>query len=74
MIEELDRIILTEDLSQYGLKKGDIGTVVLQHNNSNFYEVEFVTLDGDTIAIITLENTQIRPIAEREIATVRSLV
>ena len=31
MIAELDRVILTEDLPEYRLKTGDIGTVVLLH-------------------------------------------
>ena len=54
MIKELDTIVLTEDLSELKLAKGDIGTVVLVHNNWEGYEVEFITLDGDTIAVATL--------------------
>ena len=33
MIKELDNIILTVDLPQYGLIAGDIGTVVMVHEN-----------------------------------------
>jgi len=47
MIKELDRIILTRDVSENKLKKGDIGIVVLIHDKSAGYEVEFSTLDGD---------------------------
>jgi len=46
MIAELDRVILAEDLPEYGLKAGDIGTVVLIHGEGEGYEVEFTTLDG----------------------------
>jgi Domain of unknown function (DUF4926) len=50
MIEELDQIVLTTDLPEYGLQPGDIGTVVLIHQGGAGYEVEFVALDGETLA------------------------
>ncbi len=31
MIEELNRIVLTEDVAEYDLKAGDVGTVVMVH-------------------------------------------
>jgi hypothetical protein len=73
MIEELDRVVLTTDLPDYGLKKGDIGTVVLVHQNSSGYEVEFVTLGGETVAVVSLFAAQLRPIGRREIAHARVL-
>ena len=45
MIKELDTIVLTIDLPEFGLHAGDLGTVVLVHKHGG-YEVEFVTLDG----------------------------
>ena len=71
MIEELDRVVLTTDLPDYGLKQGDIGTVVLVHQNGEGYEVEFVTLDGETLAVVSLFAAQLRPIGRREIAHAR---
>jgi hypothetical protein len=71
MIRELDRVVLTTDLPEYGLKKGDIGTVVLVHQGGKGYEVEFVTLDGETVAVVSLFDTQLRPIGHREIAQAR---
>lgn len=71
MIQELDNVILTEDLPEYGLEKGDIGTIVLVHRGSEGYEVEFVTLDGKTVAVTTLLASQVRPIASGEIAHAR---
>ena len=73
MIEELDDVILEEDLPEYGLKQGDIGTVVLVHKGGEAYEVEFMTLDGDTIAVMTLLAAQVRPVGEDEIAHARAL-
>ena len=73
MIRELDDMILTCDLPKQGLARGDIGTVVLIHEQGNGYEVEFTTLDGETIAIVTLTSDQVRPSKRREIAHVRDL-
>ena len=58
MIQEFDNVVLTVDLPQFGLTSGDIGTVVLLHTNGKGYEVEFVTLDGETIAVTSLFTTQ----------------
>jgi hypothetical protein len=71
MIQELDSVVLTTDLPEYGLIEGDIGTVVLVHQDGKGYEVEFVTLDGETVAVISLFPTQLRPIGRREIAQAR---
>ena len=73
MIEELDRIILKSDLPEHNLKSGDIGTVVLVHGNSDGYEVEFVSLDGETVAVVSLYADQLRPIGRGEIAHARPL-
>jgi len=73
MIEELEDVILTSDLPQYGLTRGDIGTVVLVHKQGKGYEVEFTTLDGESIAIVTLVANQVRATKPREIAHVRDL-
>lgn len=61
MIRELDRVVLKTDLRDHGLKRGDVGTVVLRHG-SRGYEVEFMTLDGATIAVVTVTPGQIRRI------------
>lgn len=73
MIQELDRIVLTIDLPAHGLKQGDIGTVVLIHRDNVGYEVEFMTLDGETVAVVSLAASQVRPINRKEIAHVRPL-
>ncbi|MEH2126093.1 DUF4926 domain-containing protein [Nostoc sp.] len=71
MIQELDRVILTSNIPEYSLEEGDIGTVVLVHQGGKGYEVEFVTLDGETVAIVSLHSIQVRPIGRREIARSR---
>ena len=74
MIKELDDVILTCDLPEHGLSAGDIGTVVLVHRGHKGYEVEFTSLDGETIAVVTLMATQVRPSRAGEIAHARELV
>ncbi len=79
MIRELERVALTTDLPEHSLKTGDIGTVVLVHQAKDFlspnrgYEVEFVTLAGETITVVSLFPTQLRPLGQREIAQARVL-
>lgn len=73
MIQELEDVILESELSQHGLQRGDIGTVVLVHQGGKGYEVEFTTLDGETVAVVTLAAFQVRPAHKREIAHARDL-
>ena len=71
MIREHECVVLTQDLHDEGLQAGDIGTVVHIHQGGAGYEVEFMTLAGETVAVATLLPAQIRPIAKRDIAHVR---
>ena len=71
MIKELDTVVLDVDLPEYHLEKGDIGTVVLIHQNHQGYEVEFITLEGETLVVISLFPSQIRTVQKREIPHVR---
>ena len=73
MINELDDVVLACDLPEHGLSAGDIGTVVLVHRRGAGYEVEFTSLDGETIAVVTLLAGQVRPAQTGEIAHVRAL-
>jgi hypothetical protein len=73
MINEHDCVVLTQDLPNEKLKAGDIGTVVHAHQEGAGFEVEFMTLAGETVAVATLLPSQVRPIARRDIAHVREL-
>jgi hypothetical protein len=70
MIDELDTVVLTTELPEHSLKAGDLGTVVLVHRHGG-YEVEFMTLDGETVAVVSLSPDQVRPVGHREIAHAR---
>ena len=71
MIKELDTVVLTTDLPEHRLAKGDIGTVVLVHKGGEGCTVEFLTLTGSTIAVVTLLAHQVRQTARDEIAHAR---
>ena len=72
-MDELASVVLTEDLPDYDLVAGDVGTIVLVHNGGRGYEVEFVALNGQTLAVVSLHADQVRPIGAREIAHARSV-
>jgi hypothetical protein len=66
-----DRIVLTEDLPDKGLMKGDIGTIVTVYGANDAYEIEFFTLQGKTRTVETLLKSQVRPVGPNEVATSR---
>ena len=72
-MKELDTVVLTEDAPEHGLREGDLGTVVLVHRGGEGYEVEFATLDGDTVAVVTLGAAQVRAIGPGEMAHARAM-
>jgi len=73
MIRELDTVVLARDLEAYGLKRGDVGAVVHCYTDGKAFEVEFVTGEGKTIAVVTLAASDIRPMCREEILHVRAL-
>ena len=60
MIHELDTVVLVHDLEAYGLTRGDVGAVVHCYKDGMTFEVEFVTGEGATIAVLTLSQQDIR--------------
>ena len=73
MIRELDTVVLTHDDRVHGLKAGDIGAVVHTYKDGSAFEVEFVTAQGATVALLTLSVADIRPMHNMEILHVRDL-
>jgi len=72
MTEELDMVALTRDFDAHGLKRGDIGAVVHKYSEKGF-EVEFVTAEGKTIAVLTLQESDIRSLRGGEILHAREV-
>jgi hypothetical protein len=74
MITEHASVLLTEDISSSGLQAGDVGVVVHIHRQGAAYEVEFMTLDGGTLAIETLEARQVREAGSCDVPHVRERI
>lgn len=69
---ELESVVLTRDLPDHELEVGDVGVIVHRHAESAF-EVEFITGEGGTVAVVTLRSEDLRLIDAHEILHVRSL-
>jgi len=73
MIRELETVVLLHDVAQYDLKAGDVGAVVHRYGDRSAFEVEFVTAEGKTLAVLTLTESDVRPLRGSEILHVREL-
>ncbi len=73
MIRLFDIVVLDRDIEGCSLKAGDVGAVVYCYADGATYEVEFVTGEGATVAVLTLSETDLRPMHQAEILHVRSL-
>lgn len=50
-----------------------MGTIVHIYKHDEAFEVEFLTLDGDTAAIATVLPSQARPVSNRDITHARQV-
>ncbi len=71
MIKEHDRVVLRKSIPEQGLKVGDVGTVIHVHGRGEAFEVEFLTLQGETVGIATVTASQVRPVLKREVTHAR---
>ncbi len=72
-IKEHDLVVLERDIEELGLARGDIGTAVGLYADGKAYEVEFITAEGKTIDVITLEREDVRPFSGHEILHAREM-
>jgi hypothetical protein len=73
MIKEHDRVVSKKEVPDHGLRSGDVGTVIHVNKKGVAFGVEFLTLQGETDAIATLEASQVRPVRKSEITHARLL-
>ena len=66
-MKEFTEIVLTVDRPERGLVKGDVGVIVEVYGKNEGYEVEFMTKEGKTVAVVTLDAHEVRPIGARDI-------
>lgn len=71
MISELDTVILVKDRPHEGLVKGDVGAVMFIPEGGKAFEVEFTTLVGDPLGVLTLAEDEIRSVSARDVPHVR---
>jgi hypothetical protein len=61
MLKEHSQVILKKPLPALGLQAGDVGIVVNVYDNGAAYEVEFLSTDGHTIGLATIDAADLRP-------------
>jgi hypothetical protein len=69
-------MVLTRDLPDEGLKRGDIVKLVEHHvacDGEDGYSAEVFNAVGDTLAVITVPESALEPLREDEVCCVRSL-
>lgn len=66
----LETVVLLRDLPEHGLRAGDLGAVVLVHDE-RAYEVEFTRASGETQAVVTLEAGMLRSVQPDDHLSVR---
>jgi hypothetical protein len=65
-------VVLTIDVPQYALRRGDMGTVVHVYPAGGC-EVEFFTASGKTRAVATLRVADVRATSDNDLVSVREL-
>jgi hypothetical protein len=70
-------VILTRDVTDYGLRAGDVGTVVERHVvpgvTEEGYSVECFDMTGNTVAVATLPASALRLPTRADRPAVRAL-
>lgn len=70
--KSLEVVVLRNDIDDHGLKSGDTGTVVELYEPDGL-EVEFLTGTGDTRAVLTLSESEVRHLCVDDMLSVRSV-
>jgi hypothetical protein len=78
VIEAFSDVVLLRDIPEHGLRAGDIGVVVdvfpSRENVPAGYMIEFMTLNGETVAVIDVTADAVRPVGERDMPQARLMV
>ena len=71
MIAEHSLVVLDCEPQHDKLNRGDVGTVVHVYQGGRGYEVEFVDGGGRTVALVTVDAGDVRPIEPGELLHAR---
>jgi hypothetical protein len=69
-------VVLLRNIPEKKLKKGDVATIVECHpsqTSENGYSLEVFNAIGDTIAVVTVSESEIESMKKSEVLSVRSL-
>ena len=69
-------VVLLKDIPEKKLKKGDVATIVEHHSSATSedgYSLEIFNAVGDTLAVVTLSESEIETLKDSEVFSVRSL-
>lgn len=72
ILDELECVVLSRDVPEHGLLAGDLGTVVQVYPEGGV-EFEFVMCSGDTQALLTLSEQDVRKIDAHDLLATRRL-
>ena len=65
--------MLTTQVPAERLECGDVGTVIHSYADGKAFEIDFMTLDGQTAAVATVAASAVRPITSRGMTHSREL-
>lgn len=72
------RMALSTDLPEYALRCGDVATLVEHHpggpGQEDGYSLEVFNAVGDTVAVVTVRESQIAPLTAAELLAVRPII
>jgi Domain of unknown function (DUF4926) len=69
---ELETVVLERDISERGLRKGDLGAVVELYDPHGL-EVEFVRASGKTHALVEWKTCDVRSVRDEDLVSARSI-
>ena len=76
--ELFTRVALKTDLPEHKLRSGDVATIVEYHpgrpGQEPGYTLEVFSAVGETVAVVTVRQSQIEPLKSNEVLHVRPLV
>jgi hypothetical protein len=70
--KKLEAVVLARDVSEHGLKAGDLGTIIEVYPKGGV-EVEFVRVSGENQALLTLTEHDVRKIDSNDLLATRRL-
>ena len=78
MIEAFNDVVLLRDVPEEGLRAGDVGVVVEVFRGRAGvppgYMIEFMTLTGETVAVVDVTADAVRPVSQRDMPQARAIV